>query len=153
MINRNVLPNVIGKCKNEIIYGILNQKSRIYLLSYWFNILNNNTMRTSKFKRPNKVLVFNGARVLVAVVRSLCSAAELTNNRASAAHNCCTGKTIRSGLYYYRQLHPDVLIEMDDLDCLKLEEYDKMCGDERKYITTSKMAHIRQRVAENKKSR
>ncbi|MBR5283222.1 MAG: hypothetical protein IKU22_10650 [Alistipes sp.] len=103
-------------------------------------------MGRSKFRRPNKVLIFNGARVLVAVVRSLCSAAELTNNRASAVHNCCTGKTVRSGLYYYRQLHPDVLIEMDDLDSLKLEEYDKMCGDERKYITTRKMAHLRQRA-------
>ena len=122
MINRNVLPNVIGKCKNEIIYSTLIQKSRIYLLSYWFNLLNNNTMRTSKFKRPNKVLVFNGARVLVAVVRSLCSAAELTNNRASAVHNCCSGKYTRAGVYYYRYLHPDVLIDLDDLDCLKLEE-------------------------------
>lgn len=54
-------------------------------------------MRRSKFRRPNKVLVFNGARVLVAVIRSLCSAAELTHNRASAVHNCCTGKTINQG--------------------------------------------------------
>lgn len=110
-------------------------------------------MRRSKFRRPNKVLIFNGARVLVAVVRSLCSAVELTNNRASAVHNCCTGKTIRSGLYYYRQLHPDVLIEMDDLDSLKLEEYDKMCGDERKYISTRRMAHIRQKAEAKYKQR
>ena len=103
-------------------------------------------MRRSKFRRPNKVLIFNGARILVAVVRSLCSAAELTNNRASAVHNCCTGKTVRSGLYYYRQLHPDVLIEMDDLDSLTLEEYDNLCCAERKYITTRKMAHLRQRA-------
>ena len=103
-------------------------------------------MRRSKFRRPNKVLIFNGARVLVAVVRSLCSAAELTNNRASAVHNCCTGKTVRSGLYYYRQLHPDVLIEMDDLDNLTLEEYDNLCCAERKYIATRKMAHLRQRA-------
>lgn len=103
-------------------------------------------MRRSKFRRPNKVLIFNGARVLVAVVRSLCSAAELTNNRASAVHNCCPGKTIRSGLYYYRQLHPDVLIEMDDLDNLTLEEYDNLCGAKRKYISTRKMALLRKRT-------
>ena len=110
-------------------------------------------MRRSKFRRPNKVLIFNGTRVLVAVVRSLCSAAELTNNRASAVHNCCTGKYTRAGVYYYRYLHPDVLIDLDDLDCLKLEEYDKMCGDERKYITTSKMAHIRQKAEDKYKQR
>lgn len=103
-------------------------------------------MRRSKFRMPNKVLVFNGARVLVAVIRSLCSAAELTHNRASAVHNCCTGKTVRSGLYYYRQLHPDVLIEMDDLDSLTLEEYDNLCGVERKYLSTRRMVHLRQRA-------
>lgn len=103
-------------------------------------------MRRSKFRRPRTILIFNGARVLVAVVRSLCSAAELTNNRASAVHNCCTGKTIRSGLYYYRQLHPDVLIEMDDLDNLTLEEYDNLCGAKRKYISTRKMALLRKRT-------
>lgn len=103
-------------------------------------------MRRSKFRRSNKVLVFNGARVLVAVIRLLCSAAELTHNRASAVHNCCTGKTARSGLYYYRQLHPDVLIDMDDLDSLTVEEYDKLCGVERKYLSTRRMAHLRQRA-------
>lgn len=102
-------------------------------------------MRRSKFRRLNKVLVFNGARVLVAVIRSLCSAAELTHNRASAVYNCCTGKAARSGLYYYRQLHPDVLIEMDDLDSLTLDEYDNLCGVERKYLSTRRMAHIRQK--------
>ena len=81
-------------------------------------------MRRSKFKRPCKVLIFNGARVLVAIVRSLHCAAELTHENKSAIHNCCTGKSVRSGAYYYRQLHPDILLEMDDLDNLTLKEYD-----------------------------
>ena len=72
-------------------------------------------MRRSKFKRPCKVLVFNGTRVLVAIVRSLNSAAELTHGNLVAIHNCCTGKSVRSGAYYYRQLHPDIFIDMDDL--------------------------------------
>ena len=101
-------------------------------------------MRRSKFRRPCKVLIFNGARVLVAIVRSLHSAAELTHENKSAIHNCCTGKSVRSGAYYYRQLHPDILLEMDDLDKLTLKEYDDLCGIKRKYISTRKMAHIRQ---------
>ena len=105
-------------------------------------------MRRSKFKRPCKVLIFNGARVLVAIVRSLHCAAELTHENKSAIHNCCTGKSVRSGVYYYRQLHPDILLEMDDLDNLTLKEYDDLCGVKRKYISTRKMAHIRQRVRE-----
>lgn len=46
-------------------------------------------MRRSKFRRPCKVLIFNGARVLVAIVRSLHCAAELTHelhNQVAEAH-------------------------------------------------------------------
>ena len=92
------------------------------------------------------MLIFNGARVLVAIVRSLHCASELTHENKSAIHNCCTGKSVRSGVYYYRQLHPDILLEMDDLDNLTLQEYDDLCGIKRKYISTRKMARIRQRA-------
>ncbi len=34
---------------------------------------------------------------------------------------------------------------MDDLDKLTLKEYDDLCGVTRKYISTRKMARIRQR--------
>ena len=108
-------------------------------------------MRRSKFRRPCKVLIFNGARVLVAIVRSLHCAAELTHENKSAIHNCCTGKSIRSGAYYYRQLHPDILLDMDDLDNLTLKEYDDLCGIKRKYISTRKMAHIRQRARDRQR--
>ena len=83
---------------------------------------------------------------VVAIVRSLHCAAELTHENKSAIHNCCTGKSVRSGAYYYRQLHPDILLDMDDLDNLTLKEYDDLCDVKRKYISTRKMAHIRQRV-------
>ena len=99
------------------------------------------------------MLIFNGARVLVAIVRSLHCAAELTHENKSAIHNCCTGKSVHSGAYYYRQLHPDILLEMDDLDKLTLKEYDDLCGVKRKYISTRKMAHLRQRAKERQKER
>ena len=110
-------------------------------------------MRGSKFRRPCKVLIFNGARVLVAIVRSLHCAAELTHENKSAIRNCCTGKSVRSGIYYYRQLHPDILLDMDDLDNLTLKEYDDLCGVKRKYISTRKMARIRQKAKERQKER
>ena len=108
-------------------------------------------MRRSKFRRPQTILIFNGARVLIAIVRSLCCAAELTHSQLAAIHNCCTGKTVRSGVYYYRQLHPDILVDLSDLDTLKLEEYDSMCGDQRKYISTKEMARIRLRATAKRK--
>ena len=86
-----------------------------------------------------------------AIVRSLHCAAELTHENKSAIHNCCTGKSVRSGAYYYRQLHPDILLEMDDLDKLTLKEYDDLCGIKRKYISTRKMAHIRQRAKDRQR--
>ena len=110
-------------------------------------------MRRSKFRRPCKVLIFNGARVLVAIVRSLHCAAELTHENKSAIHNCCTGKSVRSGAYYYRQLHPDILLEMDDLDNLTLKEYDDLCGIKRKYISTRKMAYIRQMARDRQREK
>ena len=110
-------------------------------------------MRRSKFRRPCKVLIFNGARVLMAIVRSLHCAAELTHENKSAIHNCCTGKSVRSGAYYYRQLHPDILLDMDVLDNLTLKEYDDLCGVTRKYVSTRKMAHIRQRARDRQKER
>lgn len=100
-------------------------------------------MRRSKFRRPCKVLIFNGARVLVAIVRSLHCAAELTHENKSA----------RSGAYYYRQLHPDILLEMDDLDKLTLKEYDDLCGIKRKYISTRKMTHLRQSVKDRQREK
>ena len=109
-------------------------------------------MRKSKFRRPQTILIFNGARVLIAIVRSLNSAAELTHTLPASIHNCCIGKNVRSGVYYYRQLHPDILIDFSDLDNLKLEEYDSLCGTQRKYISTKEMARIRQRATVKLKS-
>ena len=83
-------------------------------------------MRKSKFRRPQTILIFNGARVLIAIVRSLNSAAELTHTLPASIYNCCIGKNVRSGVYYYRQLHPDILVDLSDLDNLKLEEYDSL---------------------------
>ena len=102
-------------------------------------------------EKQSQILIFNAAGELVAIVRSLHSAAELMHENKSAIHNCCTGKSVRSGAYYYRQLHPDILLEMDDLDNLTLKEYDDLCGINRKYISTRKMAHIRQRAKERQR--
>ena len=71
-------------------------------------------MRRSTFKRPKMVLIFNGAQVLVAVTRSLHSAAELTKGNLRAISFCCTGKYVCSGGLYFRHLHPDVEIELAD---------------------------------------
>ena len=103
-------------------------------------------MRKSMFKEPRKVLIFNGAGVLVAIVRSLHSAAQLTSGHIQAISFNCSGKYISTGGYYFRYLHPDVIIEVDDLDNLKIMEYDKLCGEERRYYNVRELAKIRART-------
>lgn len=86
------------------------------------------------------VLIFNGAQVLVAVTRSLHSAAELTKGNLQAISFCCTGKYVCSGGLYFRHLHPDVEIELADLGTLMLKDYDALCGEKRTYYPVRKMS-------------
>ena len=108
-------------------------------------------MRKSNFKAPTIVLIFNSARVLVAIMRSVHCVAELTHNNLQSISHCCTGRYTHSRGYYFRHLHPDVLIDLDDLDNLRLEEYDKLCGTKQKYLPLRVMAHHRQRAENNYK--
>lgn len=109
-------------------------------------------MRRSTFKRPKMVLIFNGAQVLVAVTRSLHSAAELTKGNLQAISFCCTGKYVCSGGLYFRHLHPDVEIELADLGTLMLKDYDALCGEKRTYYPVRKMAHKRALLENKRKS-
>lgn len=100
-------------------------------------------MRKSKFKEPKTVLVFNGAQVLIAITRSLHSAQSLSGGNLQAISFSCTGKYISTGGFYYRHVHPDIQIEMSDLDNLKLRDYDEMCGEKRRYHSVREMAKKR----------
>lgn len=90
-------------------------------------------MRKSKFKEPRVVLIFNRARTLVGITSSLHTAADITLGNLAALSHYCLGKASISNGLYYRYLHPDVLIELDDLGSLRIEDYDRLCGEERKY--------------------
>lgn len=110
-------------------------------------------MRRSSFKRPKMVLIFNGAQILVAITRSLHSAAELTKGNLQAISFCCTGKYICSGGFYFRHLHPNVEIELQDLGTLQLQDYDSLCGEKRTYYSVRKWrtsGHCAKRKANRK---
>lgn len=96
-------------------------------------------MRRSSFKAPCVVLIFNGARKLVSITRSLHVAAEMTFCNLQAISFCCTGKYVQSCGYYFRHLDPRVLVEIEDLDSLTVEEYDRLCGESRKYYSIRMM--------------
>lgn len=89
---------------------------------------------------PGKqVLVFNRSRTLIAVFRSIRSAAMVTHCNPQAVSFVCVGRSMSAGGFYFRHLHPDIYIEIDDLDRLSLEEYDRLCNNDRQYHTTREM--------------
>ncbi|GAB6013174.1 hypothetical protein [Viscerimonas tarda] len=93
-----------------------------------------------KYKDAKNVLIFNSSQVLVAIARSLRSAAELMNYcNLQAISFACTGKYVASGGYYFRHVQSDVEIRMEHLNTLNLQEYDRLCGEERKYYTKKQM--------------
>lgn len=94
---------------------------------------------------PKKVLVFNGNRTLIAIIRSVRAASLLTNSSLQSITNACSGIYISSNGYYYRNFDPNVIVEMEDIDTLKLEEYDQLCGVSRKYHSISQMSRNRRR--------
>jgi hypothetical protein len=100
-------------------------------------------MRKSNYKEPKNVLIFNGTRVLIAIVRSLRSASLLSGSNLQSISFSCTGRYISTGGFYFRHLNADIEVETGDLDNLKLEEYDKLCGVTRRYHSVREMAHRR----------
>lgn len=110
-------------------------------------------MKKGYFLEPKQVLVFNNAKVLIAIVRSLHSAAQLTLCNLHSISFCCTGKYVMSGGFYFRHLNPKILIEVEDLDNLKLEVYDKMCGENREYYTVRQLARMRKHLMKFRQAR
>lgn len=93
----------------------------------------------SSFKKPKQVLIFNGARTLIAVARSLNCVSYLSGANLQAISLACTGSYVSAYGLYFRHVNSDILLEFSDLDDLKLQQYDDLCGIERKYHSQQEM--------------
>lgn len=108
-------------------------------------------MAKSRYQQPKTVLIFNGSRVLIAIVRSLHKAAEFTGCNLQAISHCCTGRCIQTGGYYFRHIHPKIEIEVNDLDNLTVQQYDELCGYAgRKYHPIRSMKKYKTEIDEYK---
>ena len=76
-------------------------------------------------KQP-QILIFNVSGELVAIARSIRSAAELTKVDETEIKLCCESRLSISGQFYFRY-NVESLIADDILDKLNIEEYDKLC--------------------------
>jgi len=100
--------------------------------------------RKSNFREPKRVLIFNENRVLIATIKSLHCATQVTRINAQTISLCCTGQRISSNGFYFRHSDPGVKIDLDvDEDNLTLEEYDELCGVVREYHPVSEMKNRR----------
>ena len=76
-------------------------------------------------KQP-QILIFNAAGELVAIARSIRSAAELTKVDENDIKLCCESRLSTSGQFCFR-CNIDLSIADDTLGKLTIDEYDKLC--------------------------
>ena len=101
-------------------------------------------MMKSPFKDSKAVLVFNGAQVLVGIMRSLNTVTEYSGGNLQSVSYACSGRYISTGGYYYRFINENVELSLEDIGTLQLKEYDRLCGyDDRRYRSVRDMAQRR----------
>ena len=77
-------------------------------------------------KQP-QILIFNAAGELVAIARSIRSAAELTKVDENDIKLCCENRQNRTEQYYFRyNVEPSIVVD-DTLGKLTIAEYNKLC--------------------------
>lgn len=104
------------------------------------------------FRKSKAVLVFNGAQVLIGIMRSLNTVAEYSGGNLQSISYACAGLYISSGGYYYRYINENIEVGLEDIGSLQLKEYDRLCGEnERKYRSVRDMAHKRKARQSKKK--
>ncbi len=79
-------------------------------------------------KQP-QILIFNASGKLVAIARSIRSAAELTKVDENDIKLCCENRLSISGQFCFRY-NVDPSIADDTLGKLTIDEYDKLCDYE-----------------------
>ena len=76
-------------------------------------------------KQP-QILIFDAAGELVAIARSIRSAAELTKVDENEIKLCCENRQNRTEQYYFRYNVEPPIVD-DTLDKLTIAEYNKLC--------------------------
>lgn len=97
-------------------------------------------MVAKRFSDPKQVLIFNGQRVLVAIARSALAASQLTGCKVQSVVRTCQGSYVSSGGWYFRYVPDDIDVTLEDLNTLKLQEYDELCEVEREYHSPQQMS-------------
>ncbi len=77
-------------------------------------------------EKQSQILIFNTTGELVAIARSICSAAELAKVDENEIKFCCENRLNISGQYCFRN-NVEPSIAGDAFGKLTIDEYDKLC--------------------------
>lgn len=97
----------------------------------------------SSFRHPEQVLVFSHTRVLAAIFKSMQSCAEIVGTSVKTVSRACKGEYATAAGFYFRRLHPDIEVDTADLDTLRVEAYDELCGEQRRYLPNERVKEQR----------
>lgn len=88
---------------------------------------------------PRQIMIFDSNRILLSIAPSITKAAKMLSISPGNISKACNGQLIATGNYYFRYIYDEIELEFSDFGTLQLEEYDKLCGIDRKIYATSKM--------------
>ncbi len=96
-------------------------------------------MKKTQQERPNKILVFNPLKKLVGIYHSTYATAKSFNTRLQSIKYACDGTCVSCQGHYFRVMDETIGVTLESLGVLTLQEYDRLCGVERKVYRTGKM--------------
>jgi hypothetical protein len=97
-----------------------------------------------------RVLVFNSRKKLIATYHSSLCAAKMLRVTPNSIRSACTGKTIAVKGHYFRYLPDDIEVTFEDLGVLTVNEYDDLCGVDRKVFPNARMSRVGMKYKVNK---
>ena len=92
------------------------------------------------------LLVFNSRRILSFIAASAYEIGKISDIRPDCITKASRGDLISTGNYYFRYFDKKVEVEISDVGELTLEEYDKLCGVERKLCPTKDHNRKKRRI-------
>ena len=90
-------------------------------------------------KEPQRILIFNSHKKLVAVCHSMTETAKSLDTHTQSIYYACTGRCIAVKEHYVRRFSNEHPITVKDIGVLELEKYDNLCGVKYKLYPNSRM--------------
>lgn len=95
---------------------------------------------TERFKKPIRILAFDGSLKLKAIFQSYNAAEKITKIPHQNLIKAADGKVIAAkGLYWRELTDENIILETDDLNTLSLLDYDAMMGKDLTIYATRNM--------------